>query len=52
MLTFLKIRNYCLHSKMQQRARLKSLDRFKAAVQKIDSNNDVLELGTNTQTEE
>lgn len=35
-LSFLKIKNYCLHSKMQQRARLKSLDRFKQAVVKID----------------
>ena len=32
-LAFLKIKNYCLHSKMQQRQRLKSLDRFRSAVQ-------------------
>jgi len=32
MLNFLKVKNYCLHSKMQQRARLKSLDRFKSNV--------------------
>ena len=32
MLDFLKIKNHCLHSKMQQRQRFKSLDRFKAAV--------------------
>ena len=32
LLSFLKIKNYCLHSKMQQRQRLKNLDRFKANV--------------------
>ena len=31
-LDFLKIKNQCLHSKMQQRQRLKSLDRFRAGV--------------------
>ena len=31
-LDFLKVKNYVLHSKMQQKQRLKSLDRFKAAV--------------------
>lgn len=36
-LEFLKIRNYILHSKMQQRARLKSLDRFKKSVLNIES---------------
>jgi ATP-dependent RNA helicase DDX24/MAK5 len=36
-LEFLKIKNYILHSKMQQRARLKSLDRFKKAVLNIES---------------
>lgn len=35
-LDFLKVKNYALHSKMQQKQRLKSLDRFKAAVQKIE----------------
>jgi ATP-dependent RNA helicase DDX24/MAK5 len=30
LLTFLKIKNQCLHSKMQQRQRLKNLDRFKS----------------------
>lgn len=29
LLSFLKIPNNCLHSKMQQRQRLKNLDRFK-----------------------
>jgi ATP-dependent RNA helicase DDX24/MAK5 len=37
MLTFLKVKSQCLHSKMQQKQRLKALDRFKAAVQRIDS---------------
>lgn len=32
MLEFLKLRNQCLHSKMQQRQRLKSLDRFRSGV--------------------
>jgi ATP-dependent RNA helicase DDX24/MAK5 len=32
MLEFLKIKAQCLHSKMQQKQRLKALDRFKAAV--------------------
>lgn len=41
MLDFLKVKNQCLHSKMQQKQRLKSLDRFKAAVQKCE----VVELG-------
>ena len=36
MLEFLKVKAQCLHSKMQQKQRLKSLDRFKAAVQRID----------------
>ena len=36
-LDFMKIKNQILHSKMQQRQRLKNLDRFKAAVQKIES---------------
>lgn len=36
-LGFLKIKNYCLHSKMQQKARLKSLDRFKSGVQRIEN---------------
>ena len=36
-LGFLKIKNFCLHSKMQQRARLKSLDRFKTGVQRIEN---------------
>ena len=37
MLDFMKIKNHVLHSKMQQRQRLKNLDRFKSAVQKIES---------------
>lgn len=37
LLDFLKIKNYCLHSKMQQRQRLKNLDRFKQAVNRIES---------------
>ena len=44
MLDFLKVKNFCLHSKMQQRQRLKNLDRFKSAVQKIE--NKPVELGT------
>lgn len=43
-LDFLKVKNYALHSKMQQKQRLKSLDRFKAAVQKIE--NKPMELGS------
>ena len=46
-LSFLKIKNYCLHSKMQQRQRLKVLDRFKSAVQKIED--EPLELGTQSE---
>eukprot|EP00347_Sterkiella_histriomuscorum_P007788 403347561 len=37
LLTFLKIPNHCLHSKMQQRQRLKNLDRFKQGVQAIEN---------------
>lgn len=37
MLESLKIKSQCLHSKMQQKQRLKALDRFKAAVQRFDS---------------
>ncbi|CDW75544.1 atp-dependent rna helicase ddx24 [Stylonychia lemnae] len=37
LLSFLKIPNNCLHSKMQQRQRLKNLDRFKSQVQAIES---------------
>lgn len=37
MLTFLKVKSQCLHSKMQQKQRLKALDRFKTAVQRHDS---------------
>jgi ATP-dependent RNA helicase DDX24/MAK5 len=37
LLDFLKIKNYCLHSKMQQKQRLKSLDRFKRGVNNIES---------------
>ena len=36
-LDFLKVKNHALHSKMQQKQRFKSFDRFKAAVQKIES---------------
>ena len=36
-LNFLKVKNWCLHSKMQQKARLKSLDRFKIGVQRIEN---------------
>jgi len=39
LLDFLKIKNYCLHSKMQQKQRLKSLDRFKKGVNAIESGN-------------
>jgi len=42
-LDFLKIKNHCLHSKMQQRQRLKNLDRFKNAVQKTEDR--AVELG-------
>jgi len=45
-LDFLKVKNYALHSKMQQKQRLKALDRFKAAVQKIEGDRAV-ELGDN-----
>lgn len=37
LLDFLKIKNYTLHSKLQQKQRLKSLDRFKRAVNDIES---------------
>lgn len=37
LLDFLKIKNFCLHSKMQQKQRLKSLDRFKKAVNDIET---------------
>lgn len=37
LLDFLKIKNQCLHSKMQQKQRLKSLDRFKKAVNNIEA---------------
>lgn len=37
LLDFLKIKNFCLHSKMQQKQRLKSLDRFKQGVNNIES---------------
>jgi ATP-dependent RNA helicase DDX24/MAK5 len=37
LLDFLKIKNQCLHSKMQQRQRLKNLDRFKKGVNEIES---------------
>jgi ATP-dependent RNA helicase DDX24/MAK5 len=37
LLDFLKIKNYCLHSQMQQKQRLKNLDRFKRAVNDIES---------------
>ena len=36
MLQFLKLKNQCLHSKMQQRQRLKSHDRFRSGVQKLE----------------
>ena len=36
-----------MHSKMQQKQRLKSLDRFKAAVQRIEDK--PVELGSNQQ---
>lgn len=44
MLDFLKMKNYCLHSKMQQRQRLKNLDRFRSGVQKIEAQ--PVEMGT------
>jgi ATP-dependent RNA helicase DDX24/MAK5 len=44
MLDFLKIKNQCLHSKMQQRQRLKALDRFKANVQRVETR--PVELGS------
>lgn len=37
LLDFLKVKNYALHSKMQQKQRLKSLDRFKKAVNEIEA---------------
>mmetsp|Transcript_33627 Transcript_33627/g.51853 ORF Transcript_33627/g.51853 Transcript_33627/m.51853 type:complete len:162 (+) Transcript_33627:983-1468(+) len=37
LLEFLKIKNFCLHSKMQQRQRLKNLDRYKRLVTEIES---------------
>mmetsp|Transcript_17520 Transcript_17520/g.29532 ORF Transcript_17520/g.29532 Transcript_17520/m.29532 type:complete len:159 (+) Transcript_17520:1289-1765(+) len=37
LLDFLKIKNQVLHSKMQQRQRLKNLDRFKKTVNEIES---------------
>lgn len=37
LLDFLKIKNYCLHSKMQQKQRLKSLERFKRGVNEIEA---------------
>lgn len=40
LLSFMKIKNYCLHSKMQQRQRLKNLDRFKNGVQACESAKD------------
>ena len=43
LLDFLKIKNFCLHSKMQQKQRLKSLDRFKRAVNEIESGNEAAE---------
>ena len=46
-LSFLKIKNYCLHSKMQQRQRLKVLDRFKRDVQTIED--EPVELGTQSE---
>ena len=39
LLDFLKIRNQCLHSKMQQRQRIKNLERFKRAVQQREAGN-------------
>jgi ATP-dependent RNA helicase DDX24/MAK5 len=36
----MKIKNYCLHSKMQQRQRFKNLDRFKNGVQACESAKD------------
>ena len=38
MLDFLKIKNCCLHSKMQQKQRLKNLDKFKRGVTGCDTN--------------
>lgn len=37
LLDFLKIKNCCLHSKMQQRQRLKNLEKFKRGVNEIES---------------
>jgi len=39
LLDFLKVKNMVLHSKMQQRQRLKSLDKFKRMVNQIESGN-------------
>jgi ATP-dependent RNA helicase DDX24/MAK5 len=41
LLSFLKIRNTCLHSKLQQRQRLKNLDRFKNQVQQCESGSSI-----------
>lgn len=40
LLDFLKIKNFCLHSQMQQKQRLKNLDKFKRAVNDIESGHD------------
>jgi len=40
-LDFLKIKNFVLHSKMQQKQRLKSLERFKRGVNEIESGDGV-----------
>jgi ATP-dependent RNA helicase DDX24/MAK5 len=37
LLDFLKIKNSCLHSKMQQRQRLKNLEKFKRGVNEIEA---------------
>ena len=37
---FLKIKNCCLHSKMQQKQRLKNLDKFKRGVNSIETTGD------------
>lgn len=49
-LEFLKIPNWCLHSKMQQRQRLKNLDRFKKGVQAIEGQ--AVEMGGNQKKQE
>ena len=36
LLNFLKVKNFCLHSKMQQRQRIKNLDRFKTLVSQCE----------------